>query len=591
MQRTLARLGIVIGTLFLAACNDGTSTSAPSKQAAEGTLVYSPPFRVASLTAAALTAQLNASSAGQQLLALAGTPACGIDIHMIEYTTVGAAGEPTHATGALMAPTGGQGCSGARPIVEYAHGTSAMSSYNIANIADPTNDAWTESAMIAAFYAAQGYIVVAPNYVGYDVQDVATLPYHPYLDAAQQSQEMIDALTAARTALSTGLPSGDTDGHKLFVTGYSQGGHVAMATVRAMQAAGIAVTASAPMSGPYAMEAFGDAVIAGSNVGLGGSIYYPMIINSYQHAYGNLYASPTDYYNATYATGITTLLPGTMSTTQLFTSGKLPEFAIFNGTTPSASDILTIDPALNPAYASALASALAVPSNPLFALGFSTPATPTDYLFNNSLRITYALDALANPDGAVPTVTNLLPAATPAHPLRAALKANDMRTTPWGPSAPMLMCGGHGDPEVFFPVNTQTMQAYFTGNANVLAPVDVDPSSSTALANQVGALAAQVLGSNPTGTPAVLAASLQAAIAGSYPSLFTSAGLPNSPQGVMIAGVAGVAAQALTTYLAQGVTSPATMGADVGNAIVAYYHFPLTQLSCEVAAQAFFKTF
>ena len=47
-------------------------------------------------------------------------------------------------------------------------------------------------------FAAQGYIVVAPNYAGYDI---STLGYHPFLNADQQSGEMMDILAAARTAL------------------------------------------------------------------------------------------------------------------------------------------------------------------------------------------------------------------------------------------------------------------------------------------------------------------------------------------------------------------------------------------------------
>ncbi len=78
--------------------------------------------------------------------------------------------------------------------------------------------------------------MVAPNYAGYDS---STLDYHPYLNADQQSKDMIDALTAARTALPHTMTTSTTDGGKLFITGYSQGGHVAMATHRAMQAAGM----------------------------------------------------------------------------------------------------------------------------------------------------------------------------------------------------------------------------------------------------------------------------------------------------------------------------------------------------------------
>ncbi len=71
-------------------------------------------------------------------------------------------------------------------------------------------------------YAAQGFIVVARNYAGYDV---SKLGYHPYLNADQQSKDMLDALAAARKALPR---IGSQDGGKLLVAGYSQGGHVAM---------------------------------------------------------------------------------------------------------------------------------------------------------------------------------------------------------------------------------------------------------------------------------------------------------------------------------------------------------------------------
>ena len=92
-----------------------------------------------------------------------------------------------------MVPTGlGASCTGARPIVLYAHGTTTDRAFNMANMQN------AETLFLAALFASQGYIVVAPNYAGYDT---STLPYHPYLIADQQSKDMIDALTAARTAL------------------------------------------------------------------------------------------------------------------------------------------------------------------------------------------------------------------------------------------------------------------------------------------------------------------------------------------------------------------------------------------------------
>jgi dipeptidyl aminopeptidase/acylaminoacyl peptidase len=157
-----------------------------------------------------------------------------------------------------MVPAGSDpACQGPRPIVVYAHGTAAERAYNIADITDADNG---EGLLIAAVFAAQGYIVVAPNYAGYDS---STLDHHPFLNADQQARDVEDALTAARSALPTRFAPDVSDSGQLFITGYSQGGYVAMATHRLLQASGTAVAASAPMSGPYALAAFGDAVFHG----------------------------------------------------------------------------------------------------------------------------------------------------------------------------------------------------------------------------------------------------------------------------------------------------------------------------------------
>ena len=80
----------------------------------------------------------------------------------------------------------------------------------------------------------------------------------------------------------------------------------------------------------------------------------------------------------------------------------------------------------------------------------------------------YVLDAVAHPDGAVPTPQPGLPlAATPQQPLRVALKLNDMRA--WAPHAPILLCGGDQDPTVFFE-NTLIMQGFWAA-AGLAAPL------------------------------------------------------------------------------------------------------------------------
>lgn len=468
MKRFRGALGAMASAILLAACGGTNTDTAPiNDSTVHGTLVENPPLRIASVDAAAFQAQLASTTAGQQLLQVTGNPICGVDFYYLKFYTVGAANEATESSGALMVPTGAAGtCSGPRPIVLYAHGTQTLQTLNLADV---TNTANTEGALIAAMFAAQGFIVVAPNYAGYDI---SKLGYHPFLNATQQSGEMMDSLTAARTALPKTFAASTTDSGKLFITGYSEGGHVAMATLRAMQAAGATVTAAAPMSGPYALEAFGDAIFFGK-VNLGSTVFAPLITTSYQHAYNNIYTATTDVYSSTYATGIDTLLPNATPIDTLFQQGKLPQTALFDSTTP----VVTVPG--NPTLSTVLTAALAVPSDPnnpqtpLFDLGFGNP-----YLVNNDYRVSYALDAAANPDGAVatPPVSGAPLAATaPTQTLRKALYLNDLRNGAWAPMVPTLLCGGDQDPTVFFSVNTQTMAAFWSAevSAGLITVLDV----------------------------------------------------------------------------------------------------------------------
>lgn len=463
MKKILSTVAGAVALGLLAACGGSdTQSAALNTSTANGTLIYTPPLRIASVTAADFAAELSATTSGAQLLQLAGTPTCGVDFYYIDYQTKGGAGETGTASGALMVPNGSAAiCSGARPVVLYAHGTTTDKNYNIADI---TNTANTEGALVGAMFAAQGYTVIAPNYVGYDS---SSLSYHPYLNAAQQSGEMIDALTAGRAALPA-LPNARvTDNGKLFLTGYSEGGHVAMATMRALQTAGKTVTAAVPMSGPYALEAFGDAIFYGQ-VDIGSTVFAPLLVVSFQKAYGNVYSAVSDVFSPTYATGIDTLLPSTTPLATLFQTGKLPQTALFSSTTP-----VTPSPALN--------AALAVPANPLFASGFGT-----SFLVNNSYRVAYASDAAANPDGALPVPASGVPlaATAPTQPLRNAFWKNDLRNGSWRPSAPVMMCGGGQDPTVYYSVNTGTMQAFWaTLPAGLVRTLDVNaaPAGTFAL--------------------------------------------------------------------------------------------------------------
>lgn len=476
--------------LLVSACGGGSDDAAGIQDTspARGVLMQNPPPRITSLTAADFATSLQASASGRGLQQLAGTPVCGVDVQYIKFGTVGGANEATNASGALMVPTGSDArCTGPRPIVMYAHGTNVTKRYNLADFSDNTNPAYGEALLLAALYAAQGYIVVAPNYAGYDS---SPLSYTPYLNADQSSKEMIDALTAAKNAL-PGLMSPTTASAKLFITGYSQGGHVAMATHRAMQAAGMTVTASAPMSGPYALAAQSDATFYG-NVNAGSTIFSPLIFTSFQKAYGNLYNAPSDIYEAAYATGIESLIPGIYDFTSIITSGKLPQAALFSNTPP-----LSAFAGITPPTGTGATDAL-------FAAGFGP-----NNLIKNSARLSYLLDAAANPDGVVPAFTNGAPAANPQDPMRIATKKNDLRG--WAPAAPVLLCAGSGDPTVFYGLNTGVMAALWAPQvtAHLVTVLDVD----SAVTGPTDPFAAAKLGFANAKSAAASAAGVNAAAA------------------------------------------------------------------------------
>jgi len=599
----------IFRTLLLSACTagllagcggSGTSGGSVNTSAVHGTLIQNPPLRTASVTAADLTAQFAASTnGGATLLALVsplgGLPSnslpCGIDYHYIQYNTVGGAGEPTTATGVMMVPTGSSTqCTNPQgnPILLFAHGTTTDKTFNLANVAANTSatgvsaqeDPGNETAALSAFFAAQGYIVVAPNYAGYDT---SSLSYHPYVNYVQQSNEMIDALTAARFALGKIFASGIKDNGQLFISGYSQGGYVAMATHKAMQARYLAgdatmkVTASAPMSGPYALAAMADQILFG-DVDAGGTTFMPMLLTSYQRAYGNIYniqgqsgvpGTTSDVYASPYASIADNIFPSANPTAA---AASLPGNAMFDSASPSSFTWTGVPD--NSASITPLLTTTLMESPFYFFATYYPAATvtayglngfdPTHFLVSNTFRASYLADAYANPDGAlnmaggivVPQIScssGLLcaAAASPQHTTRIALKANDLRGG-WTPAAPVQMCGGHSDPTVFFPVNTGTMQKLWSSNPYV-SVVDADPTSGNLL------------------TTATL----------SIPTPVSPPTAQSVAQGVFYNVASGVIAQGAAT-------SPAT---PAPLALLATYHALVTQLSCLAATNAYFSAF
>lgn len=414
----------VAAALALAGCGD--STDAPPARA---TIV------TAQLAGQATKALIDAGTSAAGLQPLTGTATCDVDIRYVLYMTRDAAGEPATASTAVFVPSGDdEACSGQRPVLLYAHGTTTEKAFNMADIVN--ND---EGSLVAAMFAAHGYIVVAPNYLGYDK---SSLGYHPYLNAEVQAVDMVDALRAAKTHLAA--ESAVTPSSQLFLSGYSEGGFVAMATQKVMQrdyADEFTITAAAPLSGPYSMTNFMTQIVAspdyctglGSSdvncaVSAGATLFTPLLLTSWQKAYGDLYASPADAYQSDYAGFIETLLPSSSSVEELLAAGKLPLDTTFRK---------------------------------LFGTGG---------LLQESFR------------------TGFLSSST--NPLKAAAARNTLLG--WNPASPMALCYSSADPTVFA-FNTTDAQADFASRDIAVPALNVR-GDVTAIAGSLGTAAATLAG-------------------------------------------------------------------------------------------------
>ena len=475
------------------------------------------------------------------------TPAakCDIKIEKVSYRTVGAAGERTNATAALMLPSGDSAdCQGDRPVLLYAHGTTTDKGYDFAQVGNVKNPAVGEANLIAANFAAQGYIVVAPNYAGYDE---SKLDYHPYLVAQQQSTDMVDALDSARSIIERKKRANDVnyskidDSGKLFIAGYSQGGYVTMATARLLQSQKKPVTAIAPSSGPYALAAFGDAIFAG-NVNIGATRFAPLLASGLQKKYPDIYNSPAEIFTADYAN---TKLPNMLTFAQLVSANKLPDNALFEK-----------DPENNPTL-----ELLPAPTVPFAFLGFAEE----NYLIKTSFRTAYVADALRSPDGLI-AKTGAFPAANPENNLRKALKDNDLRS--YTPKMPTLLCGGSQDPTVFYDINTGSMsailqQASAAPDANLnITVLDVDTRNNRGALTPIGSAM-----SNPWMTTTVI----------------------DNVQDRFSATLIGVQNKAIADARAAGVTDPVILEQAAGAAILGSYHGGLVSASCTEATREFFE--
>ena len=163
-----------------------------------------------------------------------------IKAYSIQYYTTNIDGKLIIVSGLVAFPSA---ANGTYPVVQYQHGTQ----FNNQDVpSNPTRNA--EALMAMVMFAAHGYIVSAPDYIG---QGVSTVK-HPYLYASAMATTCADMLKAVKEFCDQNNLKTSS---KLFIYGHSQGGHATMSLQRYIEqtpnAQPFTLTASGPIAGPY----------------------------------------------------------------------------------------------------------------------------------------------------------------------------------------------------------------------------------------------------------------------------------------------------------------------------------------------------
>jgi pimeloyl-ACP methyl ester carboxylesterase len=160
-----------------------------------------------------------------------------VDVYRVHYTTKDVYMEKDTASGILCIPVKENTIF---PMLIYDHGT-VSSRQDV-----PSFGSFEQN--VSAVFASFGYHTVAPDYIGLGISK----GLHPYVHPESEARSGIDLVLAVQGI--NDLPALQFN-EQLFITGYSQGGHAAMATARMLAETGeLEVTAAGPMSGPYSVS-------------------------------------------------------------------------------------------------------------------------------------------------------------------------------------------------------------------------------------------------------------------------------------------------------------------------------------------------
>ena len=159
-----------------------------------------------------------------------------VTLYRVVYTTVVPElnNRPVTVSGLIAVP---QNVAGTLPVVSYQHGT-VFSRTEVPSFPDES----AETRLMIANFAAQGYVVIAADYVGKGV----SAENDAFVIKDATAQTCLDMVLSSRAVFSDlKIPTGE-----LFLSGWSQGAYNTMVFLRKLETLGMPVKASAMAATP-----------------------------------------------------------------------------------------------------------------------------------------------------------------------------------------------------------------------------------------------------------------------------------------------------------------------------------------------------
>jgi len=227
----------------------------------------------------------------------------GQKAYKIPYITTDEEGNEVNASGYMVVPIGlpdmlidVKGFS----VVSDDHGTIFHDKDETLSVIATRTNSPSGSSIIYSSLA--GFVTLQPDYIGFGD---SVGHYHPFVLKKSLANATVDFIKAAKEFANN---NGIHLNNQLFITGYSEGGYAALATLQKIEQEHIdmPVTLAVPMAGPYDLNLTAFSVLSQKQLS------EPSFMANVAYAYANAYSYPyNDIVNEPYASRLSSLFDGT----------------------------------------------------------------------------------------------------------------------------------------------------------------------------------------------------------------------------------------------------------------------------------------